>query len=153
MTNLSTILDTVAAKTNLPFETVKTVIFEFFDQVWGHLRAREKVVLIRIGTFRLHEGISRRTGGPSIFPKFKIAGSARSKFFDPANLPPITDMPEERNPMEKYGVKLDEDKKLAARLSGKCPDCKAQLESINPPVCPTCGTAPFEPTPPPPQAA
>lgn len=142
MTSLTIIVNTVAAKTMLPPDTIKLVVREFFDTVWSHLRAREKVVLVGIGTFRLYEGISRRTGNRSIFPKFKVAGSIRTLFNE---IPPLPEAPPEVPPMDKYGVKLDENKRLIAKLSGECPDCKAKLTTINPPLCPNCGTKPFEP--------
>jgi rubrerythrin len=45
--------------------------------------------------------------------------------------------------MEKYGYEEDHDLTKKATEAGKCPQCSSPLEG-NPPVCPKCGSEPFE---------
>lgn len=47
--------------------------------------------------------------------------------------------------MDKYGYKKreDDDTVKVATQKGKCPRCGADLNG-NPPVCPNCGSEPFE---------
>ena len=51
--------------------------------------------------------------------------------------------------MEKYGVLTSlELEKTAERMQpGHCPVCGAELKDSNPPICPNCGSAPFEKAP------
>ncbi len=141
MISLSTVANEVAAKTMLPPDTIKLVIRETFETIWGYLKAHEKVTLQNIGIFRLYDGTNNKTGKRSVFPRFKISPNVRPSFND---VPPKPVIEKEGPKMEKYGVKLSENKKLQAKLSGSCPDCKAELTSKNPPLCPNCGSAPFE---------
>lgn len=52
--------------------------------------------------------------------------------------------------MEKYGVDLDDERKKEASDGGelKCPNCAWILnaEQANVPICPVCGTKPWEST-------
>ncbi len=141
MISMSNIANEVSAKTMIPPDTVKLIIKETFETIWGYLKRHERVILQGIGTFRLYDGTNNKTGRRSVFPRFRIAATVRPSFND---VPPKPVQPKEENVMEKYGVKLNESKKLQAKLSGQCPDCKAELVTKNPPQCPQCGTKPFE---------
>lgn len=47
--------------------------------------------------------------------------------------------------MEKYGVDTNEEKTKTASEGKTCPECGATLKTgTNVPVCPNCGTKPFE---------
>lgn len=45
--------------------------------------------------------------------------------------------------MEKYGYEKDDETAKTAAEKGKCPECGSLLEG-SPPVCPKCGSEPFE---------
>jgi len=47
--------------------------------------------------------------------------------------------------MDKYSVVVDDEMEKQAREGGGCPVCGGTVDySGNVPVCPKCGTAPFE---------
>jgi predicted amidophosphoribosyltransferase len=48
--------------------------------------------------------------------------------------------------MDKYGVQLGEKVKVAEEIGVKplCPTCRSELDSVDPPHCPVCGTEPWE---------
>lgn len=53
--------------------------------------------------------------------------------------------------MEKYGVQEDEDKTKTASANDRCPKCGEKLTqegTVNVKHCPSCGTLPFEESPP-----
>lgn len=45
--------------------------------------------------------------------------------------------------MDKYGYEAEKKNEKTAAETGKCPVCGSELNG-NPPVCPKCGSEPFE---------
>ncbi len=111
----------VADRMFLPEETIQAIWEVSAAVITEALLEDTQVVIRRFGVFRLG-----RTGTA----KFKSAIALRQILKERA--------------MEKYGVEIDNEAMLMAKVTGECPACKAQLTSKDPPCCPNCGTAPFE---------
>jgi hypothetical protein len=107
----------------LPEETVQAIWDTSARVITDALLRNEKVVIRRFGVFRLS-----RSGAA----RFRAAVALRQIL--------------KENSMEKYGVEMNNESVLLAKVTGECPTCKALLESKDPPRCPNCGTAPFEKT-------
>ncbi len=108
----------------------RQVVFDVMNSVCKHiglaLDRRAYVTLMDLGTLRVKEdeyGIPKITFAPT---------------------PKMTRHVKVRDAVNKYGVVLDKNKAMMAKLSGKCPNCDTDLESKDPPKCPRCGTEPFE---------
>lgn len=111
----------VANRMFLPEETIQAVWDVSARVITEALLREEKVVIRRFGVFRLSRiGTAR----------FKPSSAFRQ--------------PLKERAMEKYGVEMDNEASLMAKITGECPTCKAPLTSKDPPNCPNCGTAPFE---------
>lgn len=92
-----------------------------------------------LGSFHLRK-VTYKTAGTRGKIKFAASSALRKRFADYDA--------QRRSIMDKYGVTLDDKKAVEARVSKKCPDCGADLdmaESNAVPICPNCGTKPFEP--------
>lgn len=111
----------VADRMFLPEDTVQAIWDVSAEVITESLLKEEKVIIRRFGVFRLS-----RVGTA----RFKPAAALRQAL--------------KENAMEKYGVEMDNEASLMARVTGECPKCKAALSSKDPPSCPNCGTAPFE---------
>ncbi len=114
----------IADRLFLPEDTIQAVWDTSIDVIIESLSKNKKVVIRRFGVFRLG-----RTGSA----KFRSAVAVR-RFLKESS-------------MEKYGVEMDNEAVLMARVTGECPSCKSQLESKDPPRCSNCGTTPFEKVP------
>lgn len=117
----ATFIKEVADRMFLPEETIQAVWKVSAEVIIEALLEDIQVVIKRFGVFRLG-----RTGTA----KFKSANAIRQILKESA--------------MEKYGVEMDNEAVLMAKVTGECPSCKAALTSKDPPSCPNCGTAPFE---------
>lgn len=105
----------------LPEETVLAVWDTSVAVITEALLREEKVIIRRFGVFRLNKSGAAR---------FKVAEALRQLL-------------RESN-MEKYGVEINNEATMMARITGECPSCKSTLTSKDHPHCPNCGTAPFE---------
>ena len=130
----------IARRCAVPDEVVKSVFDAFTEFVVDAVARRDVVQLYGFGKFRLKE--LTRLGNKKGFLAFKCGVAVKARLTEHVNKPT-----QEENLMDKYGVALDQNKKLQAQLTKQCPDCKAPLTTVNPPECPNCGTKPFEPTP------
>lgn len=116
----------IAASLDWQKGDAKRVLNAFIANLAKHLEARRSVSFMLLGTFSVRDdedGFPKVTFNPSHLFKQKLGV---------------------RPEMNKYGVVLDQNKSMTAKLTGKCPDCGAELESKDPPKCPKCGTKPFE---------
>jgi hypothetical protein len=113
----------VADRMFLPEETVQAIWDVSASVITDALLRNEKVVIRKFGVFRLSRSGSAR---------FRAAAALRQTL--------------KENSMEKYGVEMNNEAVLMAKVTGECPACKSQLDSKDPPHCPNCGTAPFEKT-------
>lgn len=111
----------IADRMFLPEETVLAIWETSVAVITEALLREEKVVIRRFGVFRLSRAGSAR---------FKAAEALRQVL-------------RESN-MEKYGVEMNNEAALMAKVTGECPSCKSPLDSKDPPHCPNCGTTPFE---------
>lgn len=117
----------ISARCFLPEDTVRIVIESLGAVVKESMLREESVVIRNFGTFK----IKRRTNGVAI--RFKVSEDFRK------------DIKEVVKPMEKHAVdETNNNAVLIAKMTGKCPVCKAELSSKNPPICPTHGSEPFE---------
>lgn len=92
-----------------------------------------------LGTFRLRK-VTYKTTGTRGKIKFMASPALRKRFADYDA--------QRRAIMDKYAVTVDDKKAVEARVSKKCPDCGADLDTDPAhavPICPRCGTKPFEP--------
>lgn len=105
----------------LPEETIEAVWEVSAAVITEALLREEQVIIRRFGVFRR---------GKTGTAKFKSAVAIRQIL--------------KESVMEKYGVDIDNEAMLMAKVTGECPACKSPLESKDPPRCPKCGTAPFE---------
>lgn len=113
----------IADRMFIPEETVAAIWDTSVAIITEALQKEERVVIRKFGVFRLS-----RLGTA----KFKAADTLK-KILRESN-------------MEKYGVEINNEAVLMARITGACPTCKGQLDSKDPPHCPSCGTKPFEET-------
>lgn len=121
-------LPEIIQESGVPSEYVVRVIETFCLKIGKHLNDRKRVVLRYLGTFTVQDQMN-------ILPKIT---------FNPSwDLKKLIEM---RAEMNKYSVVLDKNKAMTAKLTRKCPDCKTDLETVDPPKCPQCGTRPFEET-------
>lgn len=104
-----------------PEDTIQIVLDTLVAIITESLLEEKKVIIRRFGVFRL----SRR--GTAIF---RTSLTLKQKFKEQA--------------MEKYGVEMNNETVLLAKITGECPECKQLLQSKDPPQCSTCGTKPFE---------
>lgn len=111
----------IADRMFLPEETILAVWETSAAVITEALLREEKVIIRRFGVFRLSK-----------------AGTAR---FKPAQA--VRQVLKENN-MEKYGVEMNNEAVLMAKVTGECPACQSPLDSKDPPHCPNCGTTPFE---------
>lgn len=111
----------IADRMFFPEETVLAMWETIVAVITEALLREEKVVIRRFGVFRLNKiGAAR----------FRVSQSIRKVLRE--------------SHMEKYGVEINNEAALMARVTGECPACKSPLDSKDPPQCPKCGTAPFE---------
>ncbi len=111
----------IADRMFIPEETVAAIWDTSVAIITEALLKEERVVIRRFGVFRLS-----RLGTA----KFRAAEALKKTLRE--------------NNMEKYGVEINNEATLMARVTGECPSCKSQLDSKDPPHCPNCGTKPFE---------
>lgn len=111
----------IADRMFFPEDVIQAVWDISIDVITESLSKNKKVIIRRFGVFRLG-----RTGSA----KFRSAVAVR-RFLKESS-------------MEKYGVEMDNETVLMARVTGQCPSCKSPLESKDPPHCSNCGTTPFE---------
>lgn len=116
----SVFIKEVADRLFLPEDTIQAVWNVSAAVITEALLREEQVIIRRFGVFRLKKGSAR----------FKASAALRQILRESA--------------MEKYGVEIDNEAALMAKVTGECPKCKAALVSKSPPSCQTCGTAPFE---------
>lgn len=117
----------ISLETGFDEEQIRTVITSLCNHIGKALNRRADVVMLHVGSFKVREDAM---GFPDIIfvPTLKMTTHLTV-----------------RSDMNKFGVVLDNNKAAMAKLTGKCPDCQTDLEERNPPKCPICGTAPFEP--------
>lgn len=113
----------IADRMFLPEETIQAIWDTATAVITEALMREEKVIIRRFGVFKLG-----KTGSP----KFRAAEALRQIL-------------RESN-MEKYGVEMNNEAVLMAKVTGACPACKTPLDAKDPPHCPNCGTGPFEKT-------
>lgn len=124
----------IAKDTYLPEETIKVVVQSMVEIITATLQTgNDEVIVTNFGKWVLTNKTSR--AGKYRYPKFRSAIQFRERTKQEAAV------------MNKYGVVLDENKTLLAKLSGECPKCLQPLKCVIPPECTTCGTKPFESTP------
>lgn len=111
----------IADRMFIPEETVLAIWETSIAVITEALLREEKVVIRRFGVFRINRNGAAR---------FKAAEALRQVL-------------RESN-MEKYGVEMNNEAVLMAKVTGECPSCKSPLDSRDPPHCPNCGTTPFE---------
>lgn len=116
-----TLVKEIAERMFFPEETVQAIVDVTVSVITEALLGNNKVAIQGLGTFR-----PSRTG----LVKFRSSVSLRQIL--------------KENLMEKYGVKMNNEALLLAKVTGECPTCKSVLDSKDPPHCPNCGTAPFE---------
>ncbi len=127
MVDLEEISIELATTLNWQKGDARIALNAFFEIIRKHLDQRHSIGFKVLGTFSVRDDEHG-------FPKVKFVPS------HVLNLK-LGVSPE----MNKYGVVLDENKSMTAKMTGKCPDCGTDLESRSPPKCPQCGTKPFEP--------
>lgn len=120
----------IANQTHLPEETVRLVLDTFSSILKEALMQGDRIIIRQFGTYQAKR--STYGGFEGVHVRFKPAEELKRA------------LKEAMIPMEKYGVELKSEAALLAQVTGECPDCKAKLESTNPPKCPNCGTKPFE---------
>lgn len=115
---------------------VKQVLKAVSRAVLQHLKIGASVTFMGLGQFRT---VKRKYAGK---PQIRIAFRGATK------LKKTLGREHKRKTMDKYGVELDKSKEVTARVTGKCPDCDAQLpttaDGAVQPNCPNCGVRPFE---------
>jgi nucleoid DNA-binding protein len=111
----------IADRMFIPEETVQAVWDTSVNVITESLLKNEKVIIRRFGVFKLSKAGTAR---------FRAAIAMRQLLKESA--------------MEKYGVEMDNETVLMAKVTGECPSCKSPLDSKDPPHCPNCGTTPFE---------
>lgn len=111
----------IADRMFIPEETVQAVWDTSVSVITESLKRNEKVIIRKFGVFKLSKAGTAR---------FRSAMAMRQLLKESA--------------MEKYGVEMNNETILMAKVTGECPACKAPLESKDPPNCYNCGTAPFE---------
>lgn len=111
----------IADRMFIPEDTVQAIWEISTEVILEALLRNEKVVIRRFGVFRLSKSGAAR---------FRPAAALRQAIKESA--------------MDKYGVEMNNEAVLMAKVTGECPACHSQLDSKDPPHCPKCGTAPFE---------
>lgn len=105
----------------LPEETVNAVWNVFASLITDALLDEKKVTLRNFGVFRLG-----KTGRARFTAAMRLRQALKEMH------------------MDKYGVELDNEAVLMAKVTGQCPTCQSALVSKDPPNCPRCGSQPFE---------
>lgn len=126
------LLQRVADKLFLPKSTVQIVYECLVETITESLLSKEKVVLRRLGVL-----IGKTVG-------YGIHTSYGAKFKSSNELKDALKRKFLVRSMDKYGVSLNKEAELIAKITGTCPECKEELTQKDPPVCPSCGTKPFE---------
>lgn len=120
----------LAERTSLPVDTIRLVFDTFTNIVLESMLDDTKVIVRHFGAF--YAKVIKQ--GSAI--RFRPAQELKAKVQEGTR----------RAPMEKLGVELNNEAVLLAKVTGKCPACKSDLASKDPPRCPNCGTEPFEAT-------
>lgn len=123
---LASLSDAIATEVGVDRDTVFRVMNSVCKHIGLALDRRAHVVMMDLGSMHVKED---EYG----FPKIVFAPT-----------PKMTKHVRVRDAVNKYGVVLDRNKSITAKLTGKCPNCGTDLESRDPPKCPRCGTEPFE---------
>jgi len=111
----------IANRLFLPVDTVALIWETSVEVIIGSLLKDEEVTIRNFGGFYLNARGRVR---------LRLASVLRQLFKEKA--------------MEKYGVEIDNESLLMAKVTGECPACKLPLASRDPPSCTNCGTKPFE---------
>jgi nucleoid DNA-binding protein len=122
----SALIEEVSDRLFLPTETIETVLNCLIEVMSEALVKDEKVILRTFGSLRVKHSNTR------LSVKFRPSQEFR-----------LT-LREALLPMDKYGVEMNNEATLMAKVTGDCPACKGKLDQTDPPHCPSCGTAPFE---------
>lgn len=120
------LIDDISAEAGVGRDQAFAVISAFAKKMSQALDQRKTCAFWNIGTFSVRDDENG-------FPEIRFAASLEFRKH-------VHVRPE----MNKYGVVLDRNKVMTAKLTGLCPDCNTDLESKDPPKCPRCGTKPFE---------
>lgn len=121
----------MAERCFLPEDTIKTVLDAFIAISKDAFQRDTRVILRHFGAFKPRRTVVRGYAGVTI--RFRPAKELKDDI-----------KKEAVEPMEKYGVEMKNEAVLLARVTKKCPECKTDLDQIDPPHCPNCGTQPFE---------
>lgn len=123
---LESLAPAIEEETGVDRQVIFKVMRSVCKQIGIALNRRAQVSMYHLGTFKVRED---EFGRPT------IVFSTTSE---------MTKHVRVRPEMNKYGVILDKNASMTAKLTGKCPVCGADLESKDPPKCPQHGTQPFE---------
>lgn len=110
----------IAARMFLPEETIEAVLHNFETLIEEVLATKGEVSFRSFGIFVGRSGVAQ----------LRTAVALRDAIME--------------KHMEKYGVEIDNEAVLLAKVTGLCPKCKNPLESKDPCRCKDCGTEPFE---------
>lgn len=124
------IVKQVSDRLYLPEDTIMAVYKTLIEVLEEGFFRQEKIILRGFGTLKGRVARVARTKTYKIH--FRPSNELRSR------------LKKEFVPMEKYGVELNNEAVLLAKITGKCPTCKEDLIQKEPPQCKSCGTKPFE---------